>query len=472
MTVAAEAVTVGRSAPVPPPAGGPGPVEAPRLADGVEMLGEYKDSGYSQPPSLLRRPDGQVIQVSALLYQVVCRIDGCRGPTAIAELVSADLGRTLSADQVRYLMTAKLLPLGIVAAENAPAAAPKANPLLALRARGTLLPERAANAAGALLTALFRGPVVLAVVASLAALDYWLFAVHGLGGGLRQVLRDPPDLLIVLGLTLVSAMFHECGHAAGCRYSGARPGKIGVGIYMVWPAFFTNVTDSYRLSRAGRLRTDLGGLYFNAIFMLALAGIYAATSSEILLLVIAVTHLEMLEQLLPFARFDGYFILSDLAGVPDLFARVVPILRSALPGRPRDPRVTGLRRRARILVTTWVLCVVPLLAASLGYLLLYLPRVDRALWHSASTQAHLLAAAATGQRYAMAAVDAFGVALVALSTAGSLYLLTGLARRMAVVGLRWSAGRSARRLLVAAASLAVLAGLASFWTLQGQFRGW
>ena len=38
----------------------------------------------------------------------------------------------------------------------------------------------------------------------------------------------------------------------------------------------------------------------------------------------------MLEQLLPFVRFDGYFILSDLVGVPDLFARVAPILRSAL----------------------------------------------------------------------------------------------------------------------------------------------
>src|SRR5205814_2135476 len=82
----------------------------------------------------------------------------------------------------------------------------------------------------------------------------------------------------------------------------ARPGVIGVGIYVVWPAFFTNVTDSYRLSRAGRLRTDLGGIYFNAVFMLVLAGIYAATSSELLLLVIAVTHLEMLEQLLPFVR--------------------------------------------------------------------------------------------------------------------------------------------------------------------------
>ena len=421
----------------------------------------------------MRRADGQVIQMSALLYRVACRIDGSRDPAAIAGLVSEDLGRSLTADQVRYLITAKLLPLGVVAAEGAPAAAPKANPLLALRARGTLLSERAANAAGALLTPLFRGPVVVAVVVSIVAVDWWLFAVHGLGGGLRQVLRDPVALLIVLGLSLVSAVFHECGHAAGCRYGGARPGKIGVGIYLVWPAFFTNVTDSYRLSRAGRLRTDLGGLYFNAVFMLALAGIYAATSSEVLLLAIAFTHLEMLEQLMPFVRFDGYFILSDLVGVPDLFARIAPVLRSAVSrGRHRDPRVTGLRRSARIVVTAWVLCVIPLLTFSIGYLVLYLPAVNRALWNSASLQAHLMTAAVHGHRYAMAAVDAIGIALVTLSLAGSLYVVTGLARRLIALARRWSAGRPARRLLAGAAGLAVMAMLAAFWTLQGEFRGW
>ena len=472
MTAVAGHMTAGRTTPTLPTADAPRLVQVPRLAEGVELLGEYKDSGYSQPPSLVRRADGQVIQMSPLLYRVACQIDGSRGPDAIADLVSADLGRSLTADQVRYLITAKLLPLGIVAAEEAPAAAPKANPLLALRARGTLLSERAANAVGALLTPLFRWPVVVAVVVSIVAVDWWLFAVHGLGGGLQQVLRDPVDLLIVLGLSLVSAVFHECGHAAGCRYGGARPGKIGVGIYLVWPAFFTNVTDSYRLSRAGRLRTDLGGLYFNAVFMLALAGVYAATSSEVLLLVIAFTHLEMVEQLMPFVRFDGYFILSDLIGVPDLFARVAPIVKSALPRGRQDPRVTGLRRSARIMVTTWVLCVIPLLMFSIGYLVLYLPAVERALWRSASLQAHLMTAAVHGHHYAIAAVDAIGIALVTLSLAGSLYIVTGLARRLTVRGLRWSAGRPARRLLAGAAGLAVLAGLAAFWTLQGQFRGW
>jgi putative peptide zinc metalloprotease protein len=464
-------------------------VELPRLADGVELLGEYQDSGYSQPPSLVRRADCQVIQMSALLYQVTCRIDGTHGPVAIAQQVSADLGRLLNADQVRYLITTKLMPLGVVAGADVPAGLPEpglptANPLLALRARGTLLTERASNAVGTLLRPLFRWPVIVAVVASVLAVDYWLFAVHGLGGGIRQVLHNPVDFLVVIGLSLASAAFHECGHAAGCRYGGARPGVIGVGIYLVWPSFFTNVTDSYRLSRAGRLRTDLGGLYFNLIFMLALAAVYSATSSEILLLVIAVTHLEMLEQLLPFVRFDGYFILSDLVGVPDLFARIVPILRSAADwaadwaanrptrrGRP-DPRVAGLRRHARIVVTGWVMCVLPLLVAGFGYMLLRLPAIDRSLWRAASVQAHLMTAAAGGHRYATAAVAAVGAALLGVSLAGSAYVITGLVRRGVSAGLHWSAGRPARRLRATAALLAVAIALAAFWTANGQLRGW
>ncbi len=472
MTAVAEQVTAGRSAPVVPPADAPGPAWPPRLAEGVELLGEYKNSAYSQPPSLVRRADGQVIQMSPLLYQVACRIDGSRDPETIAALVSTDLGRSLDAGQVRYLITAKLLPLGVVAAGGVPRALPKANPLFSLRARGTLLPERIVNLVGAFLRPLFQWPVVVAVVVSVAAVDWWLFAVHGLGGGISQVLRDPVDLLVVLGLSLVSALFHECGHATGCRYGGARPGVIGVGIYLVWPSFFTNVTDSYRLSRAGRLRTDLGGLYFNLVFMLALAGIYMATSSQVLLLVIAVTHLEMLEQLPPFVRFDGYYILSDLVGVPDLFARVMPIVKSALPGGRRDPRVAGLRRSARIAVTGWVLCVIPLLLFSMGYLMLYLPGVDRALSRSARMQAHLMSAAVIGHDYAAAAVDAIGAVLVILPGAGSLYIAARLARQVATLGRRWSARRPARRLLAAAVGLAVMAALAAFWTVQGQFRGW
>jgi putative peptide zinc metalloprotease protein len=465
-------VTTPPAAPAPSAGNAPEPADPPRLARGAELLGEFRNSGYDQPPSLVRRADGQVIQMSRLLYSVACRINGSRGLAAIAELVSDDLGRPITADQVRYVIAVKLLPLGVVDGQGASAAPPKANPLLALRARGTLLPERAVNAAGAFLRPLYRWPVIVAVIVSVAAVDYWLFAEHGLTGGLGQVFRDPVDLLIVFGLSLISAAFHECGHAAGCRYGGGRPGKIGVGIYLVWPSFFTNVTDSYRLSRGGRLRTDLGGLYFNLIFILAMVGLYEATSAETLLLVVAVTHLEMLQQLLPFVRFDGYFILSDLVGVPDLFARVGPILRSALSRSRRDPHVVGLRRSVRIVVTCWVLCVIPLLTLTMGYLLLHLPQINRALWHATSLQTHRMATAVAARHYAVAVIDAVSVALAALPITGSLYIVTGLARRATAMGLRWSAGRLVRRLLITVAAAVCVASLAVFWAIQGQFRGW
>jgi len=474
MSADTEPVGTDLTAPGPTPGKTPASMTSPpRLAEGVELLGEFKNSAYSQPPSLVRRADGQVIQMSPLLYQVTSRIDGTRGSEAIAALVSADLGRSLDAEQVRYLITAKLIPLGVVVVGDAPRALPKANPLFALRARGTLLPERIVNVVGTCLGPLFRWPVVVAVVTTMLAVDYWLFFVHGLGGAIQQALHDPVDLLVVLGLSLASAVFHECGHATACRYGGARPGVIGVGIYLVWPSFFTNVTDSYRLSRVGRLRTDLGGLYFNVVFMLALAGIFAAAPSlQILLLVIAVTHFEMLDQLLPFVRFDGYFILSDVIGVPDLFARVVPIVKSALPGGRGDPRVAGMRRSARIVVTGWVVCVIPLLLFLLGYLLLHLPAIDRALWKSAGMQAHLMSAAVVAHHYAAAAVEAVGVVLLVLPGAGSLYVAVRLARQVMLLGRRWSADRPVRRLLATGTGLAVIAALAAVWTIQGQFTGW
>lgn len=65
------------------------------MSTGVPLLREFKDSGYGQPPSLVRRADGQVIQMSRLLYLVASRIDGTLGPDAIAELASASLGRSL-----------------------------------------------------------------------------------------------------------------------------------------------------------------------------------------------------------------------------------------------------------------------------------------------------------------------------------------------------------------------------------------
>ena len=93
---------------------------------------------------------------------------------------------------------------------------------------------------------------------------------------MAAALSTPVILLGLLGTLLVSTLIHEFGHAAACHRGGAEPGSIGMGLYVIYPAFFTDVTSSYRLDRAGRLRTDLGGVYFNAITSSASLGAYYA----------------------------------------------------------------------------------------------------------------------------------------------------------------------------------------------------
>ena len=205
-------------------------------------------------------------------------MDGRRGPDGIADLVSNDLGRALSPGQVCVLIIAKLVPLGIVAGQHRAGRPACRHPAARPAGPGHAPPAPGRRAIGTLLRPLFYWPVIAAVIGSVVGTDCWVISARGLSGAFGQVLNNPADLLLLAALTIVSGAFHECGHAAACRYGGATPGRIGFGLYLVWPSFFTDVTDSYRLSRAGRLRTDLGGVYFNLIFILALAGVYAGTT--------------------------------------------------------------------------------------------------------------------------------------------------------------------------------------------------
>ena len=54
-------------------------VDAPTRVDGVELIGEMVGSGYRTPPALVRRGDGQVLQLTPLLYTVLNAVDGRRG---------------------------------------------------------------------------------------------------------------------------------------------------------------------------------------------------------------------------------------------------------------------------------------------------------------------------------------------------------------------------------------------------------
>jgi putative peptide zinc metalloprotease protein len=322
----------------------------------------------------------------------------------------------------------------------------------------------------ALFRPLFFPPVILAVLAGVAFVDAWLFFGHGFAQSVRHLLYSPLLLIVVFALVVLAGILHEIGHAGGCRYGGARPGVMGAGIYVVWPAFYTDVTDAYRLSKGGRLRTDLGGVYFNAIFILLTAGAYVLTGIEVLLILIFVQHLEVIRQLLPLLRFDGYLVLSDLTGVPDLFARMGPILVSMLPGKKPDHRVVALKPWVRLAVTLWVLVVVPVLGFYLLMALVYAPRIFATGWDSFWLQVDRTTGAfGAGDSLAGSAGVLHMLALV-LPAIGLIY---GLGRLSTQGGRKmWvsTRGRPALRTLGIVAMLSAVGTLGFVWWPDGDYK--
>jgi putative peptide zinc metalloprotease protein len=441
--------------------------ERPKLADGIELIGVYEGSGFKEAPYIARRADGQVIQLPQLLYMLAEEIDGRRSFDDIGVRVSERFGRGLSGENVQFLVEEKLRPLGVVTGpDGSSPQLQKLDPLLALKFRAALVPERVVNAITTVLRPLFLPPVVVAVLGGLVALDVWLFFFHGIAQSVRQTLYDPAFILLLLGLVVLSAAFHECGHATACRYGGAKPGAMGAGIYIVWPAFYTDVTDAYRLGKAGRLRTDLGGIYFNVVFILLTAAAYAVTGFEPLLLVIPLQHFEILHQLLPFLRLDGYYIVSDLTGVPDMFNRIKPALQSLLPWRKPDDSVTELKPWVRIAVSVYVLALFPALAFLFGMMLINAPRIFATAWDSFFVQLHKVEHASA----LPAAVGVVQMIVLVLPSLGIVATFAMTARRLGRAVWTRTEGHPAARFAFAAVAAGAVALAAFVWWPNGDYR--
>jgi putative peptide zinc metalloprotease protein len=132
-------------------------------------------------------------------------------------------------------------------------------------------------------------------------------------------------------------------------------------------------------------------------------------------------------------RLDGYYILSDLIGVPDLFSRMGPVLASIIPGRANHPRVQELKPWVRRMITLWVLIVVPYLGYWLIGFLIVLPRVLPVVWNRLVWLIHAVEVAVSANHGAEAALGVVQIVLLLLPWVGSSLMLGMMLRRP----LRW-----------------------------------
>ncbi len=137
------------------------------------------------------------------------------------------------------------------------------------------------------------------------------------------------NIYIIVGLflfMLVSSFFHELGHASACKYFGLHHGGIGFGLYINFPVLYTDVTEVWKLNRMQRCVVNIAGVYFQCYWLIALLVAFLLTNNEMLRYLILIMNLGFLITMNPFFKFDGYWIASDVLGVPNLRDRSLELI--------------------------------------------------------------------------------------------------------------------------------------------------
>jgi Zn-dependent protease len=193
-------------------------------------------------------------------------------------------------------------------------------------------------------------PVATRPVAFLA-----LFAVLALVNALAYALlpsvastHPARDALIAASAMFAIMSAHELAHAAVARALGCRAHRIGLGLFLLLPVFYADVSEIWRLRPHRRVLVNLAGVTVQLMIGVALA---AASVSDLSFSGIArtlfvINLISVMVNLLPFAKLDGYWIAADLMNVPDLqsrsWARLKRIIRRDDPSEPEADRVALL----------------------------------------------------------------------------------------------------------------------------------
>ncbi len=344
----------------------------PALQQGLQI--RQLDAAGSEPQFLVTFGPRRW-RVGSETYQVMRLCDGTRTPGQIAHALCETSGQQVPERFIHRVLDEVLIPNGLLVA------GPDGKPLVAARAAARshlslkasfLSPERL-RAVTQSLAPLFHPAAAAFVVA--AALVVRLPALEDLAATAARgasFLTGGEGFLVVVALMMFGLLFHELGHVTACRRFGCDHGPIGVALYLVFPVFFADVRASWELPRRRRLAVDLGGLYFQTLISTLLYLGHSAWGWGPFLTAALGLDMMLIANLFPFFKWDGYWALSDLCGVPNLSQKARGLLFS-LVTRRRPEGIDHLPLLTRWFLWMYGAAMLGITLLFVGLLLRYLP---------------------------------------------------------------------------------------------------
>ncbi len=206
----------------------------------------------------------------------------------------------------------------------------------------------------------------------------WFFP-HPIAGAI-SLLKGRWELVLFLLANYVGLFLHELGHASACIRCGIKHGPIGAGIYLVFPTFYTDVSETWSLPRRSRTVVDAAGMYVSLTLATVAVVLYFATKEPLFGLIALIYDVTVLLNLNPFVRMDGYWLLSDALGIPNLMAgnrEMTAWLAGRMLGRTvQRPKLLSIPGRLRNLYLGYYCCFAMFVVYAVGsFYGWYLPRL-------------------------------------------------------------------------------------------------
>lgn len=136
-----------------------------------------------------------------------------------------------------------------------------------------------------------------------------------------------PNLATIWLLTIVVKIIHEFGHGLTCKHYGGEVHEMGALIIVFSPFLYADVTDSYLFpNRRHRVLVAAAGIYIELVIAAIATLLWAVSqpgpTQQLLFNLMLITSVwTVMFNANPLMKFDGYYILTDLAGVPNLRAK-------------------------------------------------------------------------------------------------------------------------------------------------------
>lgn len=178
------------------------------------------------------------------------------------------------------------------------------------------------------------GLLLLALIALVGLACFGLLAVNASRYSLINPQNAGPSLLALWAALLVSFGLHELAHALAVKHFRRTVLRGGLMIYFGMPAAFVDTSDIWLAGRRARILTSLAGPVCD-LLVGSLAAIVAVrlpntlAGSAAYKLAVA-SYLAALCNLNPLLELDGYYMLSDWLGLPNLRRRALAFISGPL----------------------------------------------------------------------------------------------------------------------------------------------